>query len=235
MVHILTEEIFMKLSRTLLSTVFGLGVVSAAHAALPPYVTIPPVVNGQPNPSYGGTGCPTGSARAVVSPDRTSFTMIFDNYIAQAGSGRPMIDRKNCQILVNLDVPQGWTYSIARMDYRGFYSLGAGASGTQQATYYFQGMTQQASLRTNFVGPTQGNYLFSDTLGLNALVWAPCGARVGVNINTSLLAQVNNPSTYAYLTTDSADGSVKTTFALQWQKCGTTTAEAGADQENTAI
>lgn len=220
----------MKLTRTLLATVFGLGVVSAAYADVPSYVTIPPYVNGQPNPSYGGTGCPSGTARAVVSPDRTSFTMIFDNYIAQAGAGgHPMIDRKNCQILVNLDVPQGWTYSIARMDYRGFYSLGAGATGSQQATYYFQGNLQQASLRSNFVGPTQGNYLFSDTLGLNALVWAPCGARVGVNINTSLLAQVNNPSTYAYLTTDSADGSVKTTFALQWQKCTSTTAEAGQE------
>ena len=120
-----------------------------------------------------------------------------------------MIDRKNCQILVNLDFPQGWTYTIARMDYRGFYSLSAGATGTQQATYYFQGSAQQASLRTNFVGPTQGNYVFSDTLGLNALVWAPCGARVGVNINTSLLAQVSSPSAFAYLTTDSADGSVQ--------------------------
>lgn len=217
----------MNMQRSLLSAAFVLSMSAAAWADTPPYVTIPPIVNNQPNPSYGGTGCPAGSARAVVSPDRTSFTMIFDSYIAQAGAGRPMLDRKNCQILVNFDFPQGWTYSIARMDYRGFYSLGAGGQGTQQSTYYFQGNTQQASLRSMFVGPAQGNYLFSDTLGLNAMVWAPCGARVGLNINTSLLAQVNNPSTYAYLTTDSIDGTVKTTYVLQWKKCTMTTA---ADQ-----
>lgn len=207
------------LNRTvaLLST---LALTSTAFAATPPYVTIPPYVSGQPNPSYGGTGCPQGTARAVVSPDRQSFTMIFDQYVANA-AGSGALDRKNCQILVNFDFPQGWSYSIFRMDYRGFYDLSAGASGSQQALYYFQGGVKQGRLNTNFYGPSSGSYTLSDTLGINDVVWSDCTARRALNVNTSLLARVNpnNPAGYAYLTTDSADGSVQTTYALQWKQC----------------
>lgn len=198
----------------------ALGLTSSALAVAPSYVTIPPYVNGQPNPSYGGTGCPQGTARAIVSPDRQSFTMIFDQYVANA-SGSGALDRKNCQILVNFDFPQGWSYSIFRMDYRGFYDLSAGASGSQQALYYFQGSAKQGRLNTNFHGPSTGSYTLSDTLGINDVVWSECTARRALNVNTSLLARVNpnNPSGYAYLTTDSADGSVQTTYALQWKVC----------------
>ena len=210
----------MKLHNAILSSVFSFGFAATAFADVPADVTIPPVVNGQANPSYGGSGCPAGSARAIVSPDLKSFTMIFDKYVVNA-AGSNSFDRKNCQILVNLNFPQGWTYSIARMDYRGFYDISAGASGSQQALYYFQGNLQQARLNTVFNGPTTGDYTLSDTLGINNLVWAPCGSQSGLNINTSLLAKVgpNNPNGYAQLTTDSADGSVQTTYALQWQRC----------------
>ena len=128
----------MKLVSALFGSIFALGFTVSAMADVPPYVTIPPVVNGQPNPSYGGSGCPAGSARAVVAPDLKSFTMIFDKYVVNA-AGSNSLDRKNCQILINFEFPQGWSYSIARMDYRGFYNLSAGTYGSQQALYYFQG------------------------------------------------------------------------------------------------
>jgi hypothetical protein len=210
----------MKLGNTLLGYVLGLCFASQAFADAPSYVSIPPVVNGQANPSYGGSGCPAGSARAIVAPDLKSFTIIFDKYIVNA-TGSNAMDRKNCQILVNLDFPQGWTYSIARMDYRGFYNISAGATGSQQALYYFQGSLVQGRLNTIFNGPTSGDYTISDTLQINNLVWAPCGSRSGLNVNSSLMARVgpNNPAGFAQLTTDSADGRVQTTYSLQWQRC----------------
>lgn len=210
----------MKLKNAVFGSCFALSFAATAFADTPTYVTIPPVVNGQANPSYGGTGCPAGTARAVVAPDFKSFTMIFDRYVVNAAGSNSM-DRKNCQILVNLNFPQGWSYSIARMDYRGFYNISAGASGSQQALYYFQGNLAQARLNTVFNGPTSGDYTLSDSLSVNNLVWSPCGSLSGLNINTSLMARVNpnNPNGYAQITTDSVDGSVQTTYALQWQRC----------------
>ncbi|BBH52185.1 DUF4360 domain-containing protein [Fluviispira sanaruensis] len=210
----------MKFLRKFIIGVFGISFAMNASADLPPYVTIPPSVNGQANPSYGGTGCPAGTARAAVSPDLGSFTMIFDEYVVEA-LGSNSTSRKNCQILVNFDFPQGWSYSLVRLDYRGFYSLSAGATAKQQSLYYFQGSLQQGRLFTMFTGPAQGDYTISDTLGINDLVWSPCGEKRALNINSSLLAQVssNNPSGFAQLTTDSIDGTVKTTYALKWKKC----------------
>jgi hypothetical protein len=197
-----------------------LGLASVARADVPPYVTIPPVVSGQANPSYGGSGCPDGSARAVVSPDRQSFTMIFDQYLVSA-SGSGSIDRKNCQILVNFDFPQGWSYSIIRLDYRGFFAMDQGTTGFQQSLYYFQGIPQQGRLRTYFTGPSSGDYTISDILEVGEMVWSPCGARRGLNINSSLFTQVKPgyANSSSMITNDSIDGSVKTVYILQWRRC----------------
>eukprot|EP01126_Amoeba_proteus_P038757 TRINITY_DN4055_c0_g1_i7.p1 TRINITY_DN4055_c0_g1~~TRINITY_DN4055_c0_g1_i7.p1 ORF type:complete len:148 (+),score=18.76 TRINITY_DN4055_c0_g1_i7:181-624(+) len=68
---------------------------------------------------YAGSGCPAGSVAQVIDPSRTVFTLIFDRFIAQDG---PNVDysetTKNCQINVDLRVPQGWQYSIVSVDYR---------------------------------------------------------------------------------------------------------------------
>jgi hypothetical protein len=145
--------------------------------------------------------------------------MIFDEYVVQAGPEVPFSEsRKNCQLIVNLDFPQGWSFSIFRADYRGFYTLDPGTFGQQTATYYFQGDRRQASLRTPIRGPATGDYLFGDTLGLEATVWSPCGARRALNINTSLFVRAFGER-QALMTTDSVDGEVETKFLLRWRRC----------------
>jgi hypothetical protein len=63
--------------------------------------------------SYGGSGCPQGTVGQSISDDRTTFTLIYDQYIASTGPGVPITEsRKNCQLNVNLHVPQGWTFTI---------------------------------------------------------------------------------------------------------------------------
>src|SRR5690242_2282373 len=60
--------------------------------------------------SYGGTGCPAGTASVNLSEDATSFTLIFDQFLAQIGPGIPLAEsRKNCQVNLTLHVPQGFT------------------------------------------------------------------------------------------------------------------------------
>lgn len=71
-------------------------------------VALAPLVAGQsPDPngvyveniSYGGSGCPQKSVSQQFSPDRTSFTLLFDKFVAQVAPGVPPTDsRKNCQI-----------------------------------------------------------------------------------------------------------------------------------------
>lgn len=85
-----------------------------------------------------------------LSSDRTTVTLIFDSYIASIGPGIAVTEqRKNCQLNVAITYPGGFQYSILSADYRGYAALQKGVSGTLKSTYYFSGMTDQASLPTS--------------------------------------------------------------------------------------
>lgn len=97
--------------------------------------------------TYGGTGCPDHSVASMLSDDRTTLTLIYDNFVAESGEKvSPRERRKNCQLNVKLHYPQGWQFSVFKADYRGYAYLPHGFSGTCSATYYFSGSSKQARL-----------------------------------------------------------------------------------------
>jgi len=169
--------------------------------------------------SYAGSGCPAGSVSQVLSSDAKAFTLLFDSYIAEAGPGMPLsLARKNCQIAVDLRFPQGWSYSVFTVDYRGYARLDPGTSGQQVSSYYFSGQAKTGSLRTNFYGPTERDYQIRDTLGLDAVVWSPCGANRALNMNTQVRVTASGRQR-ALLTVDSIDGELKHIYGIQWRRC----------------
>jgi hypothetical protein len=191
---------------------FGLGGTALADA--PGYVTVRSI-------AYAGSGCPAGTVAENVSQDLQAFTLLFDNYIAEVGPGVAFSSRrKNCQLNIDLDFPQGWSFSILTVDYRGYVSLEPRVAGLQQSSYYFQGQFQTARLRTPMVGPIDRDYQIRDTLGLGAVVWSPCGATRALNINTEIrLENSQNPSGSGLLTTDSIDGAVRLIYGFRWRRC----------------
>ena len=122
-----------------------LGMLAVAGLALA-MVTAPATPSDSSPPSgkitldiktINGSGCPAGTAdaSAEVASDNTSFTVKYDNFTAKAGKGASAIDfRKNCQINVLVHIPQGFTYAIARVDYRGFAHLPTGSTALEQAS-----------------------------------------------------------------------------------------------------
>lgn len=173
--------------------------------------------------TVNGSGCPPGSAAVAVAPDNTAFTVTYSEYLAQVGVGaRPTDFRKNCQLNVAVHVPSGFTYAIARADYRGFASLAAGATAMQRATYYFQGMPMSDYRTHMFSGAFEDNWQTSDETDIAALVYHPCGQLRNLNINTELRvsAGTSDPATTtSFLTMDSTDGDISTTYHFHWQHC----------------
>ncbi|AZM93504.1 DUF4360 domain-containing protein [Streptomyces sp. W1SF4] len=170
-----------------------------------------------------GSGCRPGTANVAVSPDNTAFTVTYSEYLAQVGKDAKATDfRKNCQLGLSVNVPQGYTYAIAKADYRGFASLAQGASATQNASYYFQGMQQTAYRSHTLNGPTEGNWQVSDSVPVEALVFHPCGAKRNLNINTELRAQAGSSdtaNTTSFVAMDSTDGSFNTVYHFSWKTC----------------
>jgi hypothetical protein len=187
---------------------------SEAFAATPAYVRVRKI-------AFAGSGCPAGTVAQNISPDRQAFTLLFDSYIAQVGAGVPFTEkRKNCQINVDLDFPNGWSYSLLTLDYRGYVALEPRVTGLQQSRYYFQGSSASATLKSTFRGPMDQNYQFRDTLGLSAVVWSPCGAQRALNINSELrLDNSQAPGRQGMLTNDSIDGALSLIYGFKWTNC----------------
>lgn len=172
--------------------------------------------------TVNGSGCRPGSAAVAVAPDNTAFTVTYSDYLAQAGgSSSPTDARKNCQIALNVHVPQGFTYAVARADYRGFASLAEGAKGVEQASYYFQGQEETIRKSHTFTGPSEANWQASDETDVASLVYAPCGEERYFNINTELRvdAGTSAPSAVSYMAMDSTDGSINTEYHFAWKEC----------------
>ncbi|PSJ25066.1 DUF4360 domain-containing protein [Streptosporangium nondiastaticum] len=212
-----------------------LGPVAIGCAAVAmfaaPVAPSPAAPYGEPPPdrividvvAVNGSGCPAGTANVTVAPDNQAFTVTYSSYTAQVGVGaKPTDFRKNCQLSLNVHVPQGFTYAVAKADYRGFAHLEKGATGLERANYYFQGMQQTTFVNHHFAGPLHDNWQASDSTDLDAVVYAPCGAVRYLNINTELRvdAGTSDPTrTTSLLAMDSTDGSINTLYHFAWKPC----------------
>lgn len=169
-------------------------------------------------PAYGGTGCPGGSASVALAPDQKSISLLFDQYVVEAG-GSKAFDRKNCNIAVPVHVPQGYSIAVFAIDYRGFTLLPAGSRAQLNVDYFLSTDPRGVHTSKTFYGPINTDYVKSDNLGMESLVWTPCGANTNLRANTSMLVMANSRRDSAMATVDSADISAGLIYHIQWRRC----------------
>ena len=168
-------------------------------------------------PGYGGSGCPAGSASVTLSPDEKQLSILFDDYIAEAG-GRKRISRKSCNIAIPVHVPQGFSVSVIDVDYRGYVSVPRGGMGRFSAEYFFAGQ-RGLKFKKTFRGGFDDDFLLGNNLGVAALVWSRCGADVNLRVNTSMMVRSNRRKQEALGMVDSADFSAGLVYHLKWKRC----------------
>jgi len=169
---------------------------------------------------YAGSGCPQGSLAGSINGQRTTFTLMFDNYVASMGKSIPITEnRKNCQISVGVHYPGGWQYGIFSSQYRGYAQLDKGVHGQHKSTYYFAGQTNQISITKDIYGPVANDYLSNEAVG--TIAWSPCGISANLNVNSQvrMFNEGGNPSAQGLLTTDSQDHKFAHIFGWQWRRC----------------
>jgi len=219
------KKLFLLIGFVLLSTqAFGDKLLNSLGAYKQPQFTS----NGDPifiqNLTFGGSGCSNSDSTATLFDTNNDtfpdvFSIIFDNFIAQQGAGIGISERrKNCNIVVQLHLPQGFQFSIAQVQYNGYADLPSGVQGQQESTYAFPLFDPHTvTLRTNISGPFVDNYQRTDVLGLASLVWSPCGVSAPMNIRTQVaLTGKKDP---AAMTLDQILGKVSHKYKLQWREC----------------
>ncbi len=170
-------------------------------------------------PSTGGNGCPSGTVNATLSPDEKQLSILFDQFVAEAGpaSGRTL-DRKSCNIAIPISVPNGYSVSIVAVDYRGFVGLPSRRANARFTAEYFFANMPGPRLQRSFVGSQNTDYLIQNDLIVTAQVWSACGAQTNMRINASIMLQ-NTDVQDSIATVDSADISAGLLYRLQYRSC----------------
>lgn len=189
-----------------LLTLAALGFTSHAHAAS--------VSLGQP--SYGGSGCPAGSAAASVSPDGSSLSILFDRYAVEAGGSNPRVARKSCNMSIPVKVPNGMSVSLISADYRGFVDLPAGSEARLDTEYFFGG-SRGPAYSQRFNGRFSNTYLKRHQMAAAANIWSACGADVNLRVNSGMMVRSNGAAALA--TVDSADFNAGILYHLRYRSC----------------
>lgn len=170
------------------------------------------------NPGYGGTGCPGGSASVILSADKKSLSILFDSYYVEAGGATgKSFDRKSCNLAIPVHVPQGLSISVLAIDYRGYNNIPSGATSVFSVEYFFAGSSGPVFKQT-FNGPKDADYLISNKLTAQSVVWSACGADVNLRTNSSIRVSTKQ-NKQALATVDSEDIKAAIIYKLQWKKC----------------
>jgi len=151
-----------------------------------------------------------------LAPDKKSVSVLFDDYIAEAGGqGQRNFSRKKCDLAFGLKVPSGISVSLIDADYRGFTDLPNRAKASFTRDYFFAG-TRGPSLSKSWRGARSDDFTIKDRLNVFANVWSPCGADVILRSKTAATVRTRRGQE-AMMMVDSADLSTKTVFRYNFQ------------------
>lgn len=166
------------------------------------------------NPTYGGTGCPSGTADVALSGQ--TLSILYSAFQAEAGGARTF-DRKSCNLAIPVNVPNGLSVSVVSVDYRGYNGLPAGANSVFRVEYFFAGGTGPVFNQT-FAGPRQQDFTLRNNIVAAANVWSACGQDVILRTNASIRVTTSGGQ-QAMATVDTTDVNAAIVFHLQYRAC----------------
>jgi hypothetical protein len=154
-------------------------------------------------PASAGTGCPNGTVSHVITPDGTTLSILFDNYVAESGN-------KSCNLAIPVHVPNGFQVSTLKSDFRGFVE----GKAELRRSYFFAG--QRGPSKISRLSSQDGrDYLERDSLLLISNNWSRCGEDVNMRINSRIRTKSNHSS----ISVDSLDLKTGIIFKIQYRRC----------------
>jgi hypothetical protein len=187
---------------------------------------IPPVRQRQE--AYAGNGCPANTMRVVFAPDQLSFSILFDQFIAEAsGAQRRIRDDMRCNLILTIEIPENTQMEITRVDLRGFVNLPQRSRAKLSSAFNFVGPggdRDKMVLDYMFAGPLTENYeISSDVLNPEGSApdseVSPCGGPVRLAIQNQLSLAAPGQSEEAMITLDSIDGGGEAIYHVNWRDC----------------
>ena len=173
-----------------------------------------------------GSGCNNSSATATVTPDGTYLSVLFDNFSVEIGTGsaNPQATalKKQCTVLIDMDVPFGYQYAIDTTEFRGFAAMPTSAYGYHRFSQVVPGAVpnlREVQLR----GPSASNYESIIRQKPGRSPWSVCNnpqqtVQILAELSLAYLPKTTDRS-MAQINLDSVDTGVSSRFQLTWRRC----------------
>ena len=156
------------------------------------YTPTPPVISvGRPRVdviTINGSGCPLSSGTAELSEERNRLVVEYSGFMAESGPGLVAGERrKNCQMMLDVATPDGYTYALDSVRLEGEADLPAGVTASVGTWTYFQGMdvADDRILTDEITGPTSDDWAFTQQVPTAERVFKPCGEDRLIAVNTT--------------------------------------------------
>ncbi|KYG67096.1 hypothetical protein AZI86_08780 [Bdellovibrio bacteriovorus] len=172
-----------------------------------------------------GSGCSGDTARAVLSPDGKAVSILFDNFVAQAGGNAPRRTELSCTTRIPIQTPPGYQAMVTRLDYRGFASV-APSGGRAVLKTFFQilnwnnarPLSPVIKRRKVFNQQRQGGFVTTSRLRVRNF-YHGCGEKFLLNVDTRLIGVSRTGRDETFIALDTTDVSSKVTYFLRWKRC----------------
>jgi hypothetical protein len=191
---------------------FGLFLISLNASADEAYIS---------SLDYSGSGCEQDDATAILSPDQKVLSLLFDNFIVEAGAGQGIRNKKSCAIRINISVPDNKRITIQKIDYRGYAMVPQVARMYFKSSYNIEIPSLGFSTRTfNHTISKLGELdedLYVEQRVFDRITSKACGRDVVMNINSEMSAVTNRNKDEAYLSLDSIDSGID--YHLEYEEC----------------
>ena len=174
-----------------------------------------------------GSGCCDSSASASMTSDGQYLSILFDNYAAEIGDGsaNPNLRsiKKNCRILIDVDVASGYQYAIETTEYRGFAALPASAFGYHRFTQIIPNSMVPSMREAQLRGPIADNYEVIVRQKPGRSPYSTCNSpqqviELATELSVSYLPNTNDRQK-ALINLDSADTGINSRFRFIWRPC----------------
>lgn len=214
--------------KKLISIITVLLLNISAHAIAPPSAVVT-------NLQIDGSGCDASNATAIMTEDLNYLSVLYDRFSAQIGKGTENPNakavEKQCTILVDINVPQGWTFDIDSIQYNGYIEIPNKMAVAYQVAFAEISGTKSFGFEQRLInGPKTQNYSFviqnKQILGKNQIMnkksCSVSDQNIRIKIKSiigvrNLLAQIFKPA--VKIVVDSTDASFRQNLKLNWRPC----------------
>jgi hypothetical protein len=171
-----------------------------------------------------GDGCPQGTVRAAMTPDQSSVSILFDNFVTEIQATPALLQaRKVCNITLGIKFPGQYRVAIVGSDVRGFVHVPQGAASTIAVNHHsIYGRSDRMNFKRTFNGPTEQTVEMNSRF-MDAPLWSQCGTQFRgamifpfMTISMEINSASQNPQDNLLAAIDAMDFSAPLSYHLAW-------------------